>query len=30
LKGGIENMLRHYVAEVETVEAVDEVMETGL
>ncbi len=27
LKNGIENMLKHYVAEVETVEAIDEPME---
>lgn len=27
LKNGIENMLKHYVAEVETVEAIDDVVE---
>lgn len=27
LKNGIENMLKHYVAEVTTVQAVDEVLE---
>ena len=27
LKNGIENMLKHYVAEVTTVQAVDEVIE---
>lgn len=27
LKGGIENMLKHYVAEVEQVEAIDEQLE---
>ena len=29
LKNGIENMLKHYVPEVESIEGVDEVLEEG-